>query len=125
MDDDSRPADGERPLGFKVTADTPPGEIDQVTTKAQMAFQGKRLYVSSTIARFFKIVDVKVGVNSQLAGHAEIDAMIYSEVSENDNLKLEKADLGEDITIVFRNTDAAAQRFSATMTGDVWLKRKG
>jgi hypothetical protein len=117
---------GERPLGFEVPGATPAGRTGTATAMPLMPIEGTRLYIPSSVARHFKITDIKVGVNSQLGGNAEIDAMIYSEVSDSgkSNLKMARANPGIPITIHFRNFDAAEHEFSATLTGDVY-KNKG
>jgi hypothetical protein len=104
------------PVGF-VQAAVPPGTTAEIEVKPQVRFQGKRLAVAPSIARFFNVVDIKVGKDSQLAATGELTAEALSALAVDVRVELDPAPPGIVITLFARNKDTAAQDFEAVLYG--------
>jgi hypothetical protein len=104
------------PVGF-VQAAVPPGTTAEIEVKPQVRFQGKRLAVAPSTARFFNIVDIKVGKDSQLAATGELTAEALSALAVDVKVELDPAPPGIVITLFARNKDTAAQDFEAVLYG--------
>jgi hypothetical protein len=104
------------PIGF-VQAAVPPGATTEIEVKPQVRFQGKRLAVAPSVARFFNIIDIKVGKDSQLAATGELTAEALSALAVDVRVELDPAPPGIVITIFARNKDTAAQDFEAVLYG--------
>jgi hypothetical protein len=94
----------------------PVGEIE---VKPQVRFQGHRLAVAASQARYFNIVDIKVGKDSQLAATGEMPAEAFSSLAVGTQMELDCAPPGIVITLIVRNTDTAPQDFGAVLYGEV------
>ena len=118
-----RPAPGplklrEFPVGF-IQAAVPAGANAEIEVKPQVRFQGHRLAVAASQARYFNIVDIKVGKDSQLAATGEMPAEAFSSLAVGTQMELDCAPPGIVITLIVHNTDVAAQDFGAVLYGEV------
>ena len=118
-----RPANGplkirEFPVGF-IQAAVGPGQLAELEVKPQVRFQGHRLAVKASQARYFNIVDIKVGKDSQLAATGEMPAEAFSSLAVGTQMELDCAPPGIVITLIVRNTDTAPQDFGAVLYGEV------
>jgi hypothetical protein len=105
------------PIGFieEVEAND---EVD-ITVNSQVLFRGERLAVATSIARFFHIVDIKVGKNSQLAASGEMPAESFDANAVGVRMELDTATTGMAITLRVRNVTADRQSFKAVLYGSV------
>lgn len=87
--------------------------------KPQVRFQGHRLAVAASQARYFNIVNIKVGKDSQLAATGEMPAEAFSSLAVGTQMELDCAPPGIVITLIVHNTDTAAQDFGAVLYGEV------
>jgi hypothetical protein len=108
----------EFPVGF-VQAQIPAGSNFEIEVKPQVRFQGHRLAVAASQARYFNIVDIKVGKDSQLAATGEMPAEAFSSLAVGTQMELDCAPPGIVITLIVHNTDTAAQDFGAVLYGEV------
>ena len=108
----------EFPVGF-VQAAVAAGAIAEIEVKPQVRFQGHRLAVAASQARYFNIVDIKVGKDSQLAATGEMPAEAFSSLAVGTQMELDCAPPGIVITLIVHNTDTAAQDFGAVLYGEV------
>lgn len=106
------------PVGF-VRSQIPPGQIADIEVKPQVLFKGQRLAVSSHISRFFTIVDIKVGKDSQLAATGEMPADCFSELAVGVQMELDTAQPGIVMTLRVRNFSSDPQNFMAVLYGAV------
>ena len=106
------------PIGFTQAA-IPPGQVAEIEVKPQVRFQGHRLAVAASQARYFNIVDIKVGKDSQLAATGEMPAEAFSSLAVGTQMELDCAPPGIVITLIVHNTDVAAQDFGAVLYGEV------
>ncbi|CAN5866185.1 hypothetical protein BH11MYX4_BH11MYX4_58400 [soil metagenome] len=106
------------PIGFVKTT-IGPGAVEDIEVKPQVHFRGERLAVAPSIARFFSVVDIKVGKDSQLAAAGEMPAESFSALAVGVRLELDTAQPGIVIIIKVRNTDAAPHNFEAVLYGTV------
>jgi len=104
------------PIGF-VFAGIPAGATQEIEVKPQVRFQGHRLAVAQSIARYFNIVDIKVGKDSQLAATGEMPGEAFSSLSVGTQMELDPAPPGIVITLLVHNIDVAAQDFGAVLYG--------
>jgi hypothetical protein len=106
------------PIGLVKNA-IAPGDAQDIEVKPQVHFRGERLAVAPSISRFFNVVDIKVGKDSQLAAVGEMPAESFSALAVGVRLELDTAQPGIVITVRVRNTDAAAHDFAAVLYGTV------
>ena len=104
------------PVGF-VREQIPAGQLGEIEVKPQVRFQGHRLAVGQSCARYFNIIDIKVGKDSQLAATGEMPAEAFSSLSVGTQMELDPAPPGIVITLIVRNTDTAPQNFGAVLYG--------
>ena len=108
----------EFPVGF-VQSGIGAGQMAEIEVKPQVRFQGHRLAVAASQARYFTIVDIKVGKDSQLAATGEMPAEAFSSLAVGTQMELDCAPPGIVITLIVRNTDTAPQDFGAVLYGEV------
>jgi len=108
----------EFPVGF-VQAAVAAGGIAEIEVKPQVRFQGHRLAVAASQSRYFNIVDIKVGKDSQLAATGEMPAEAFSSLAVGTQMELDCAPPGIVITLIVRNTDVGPQDFGAVLYGEV------
>jgi hypothetical protein len=106
------------PVGF-LQDNIPPGGEADIEVKPQVYFRGERLAIPPTIARYFDILDIKVGKDSQLAATGTMPGESFSALAVGVRMELDTAKPGIVITIRVRNVDAAPHDFKAVMYGAV------
>jgi hypothetical protein len=107
------------PIGF-TRCQIPPGEVVDIEAKPQVLFRGERLAIAPSIARFFNVVDIKVGKNSQLAATGEMSGEAFSADAVGVRMELDTAQPGIVITLRVENTDNdVARDFKAVLYGTV------
>jgi hypothetical protein len=106
------------PVGFIHENIAPGGEAD-IEVKPQVYFRGERLAIPPSIARYFDILDIKVGKDSQLAATGTMPGESFSALAVGVRMELDTAKPGIVITIRVRNVDAAPHDFKAIMYGAV------
>ncbi len=106
------------PIGFVQLGIAPGDEVD-IEVKPQVYFRGERLAIPQTIARYFDVVDIKVGKDSQLAATGTMPGESFSTVAVGVRMELSTAKPGIVITLRVRNVDSADQDFKAVMYGAV------
>jgi hypothetical protein len=113
------------PLGF-VSGSIPPGGFADVKANPQIAFRAERLVIPNTLADFFSIVDLKVGNRSQFVSSGEVPALVFSEQGVGIALRMDTAQVSQDVVISVRNiTDTfptpTAAFFRAALIGTAIL----
>ena len=106
------------PVGFLQENIAAGGEAD-IEVKPQVYFRGERLAIPPTIARYFDILDIKVGKDSQLAATGTMPGESFSALAVGVRMELDTAKPGIVITIRVRNTDTTPHDFKAVMYGAV------
>jgi hypothetical protein len=106
------------PLGFAPTV-VGIGATAQIPAAPQNSIRGETLCIPSDIAFDVSIVDIKVGNASQLVEAVELPGAMYTEVSRNNQLSLDSAQLGSQLSIQVRNNSVAALTFRAGIVGTV------
>ena len=96
-----------------------PGDEEDIEVKPQVYFRGERLAIPPTIARYFDILDIKVGKDSQLAATGTMPGESFSALAVGVRMELDTAKPGIVITIRVRNVDSAPHDFKAIMYGAV------
>jgi hypothetical protein len=119
-------------MGLRTTAPTRAREyvmgVDSVATIAaaatlavaarpQVVFRPDRIVIPASIADAFIINDIKVGKNSQLAGGGAVPAAAFANTAVGVRLKLDTAQISQDILISVTNVSAGAVRFLAALIG--------
>ena len=106
------------PVGF-IRENIAPGDEEDIEVKPQVYFRGERLALPPTIARYFDILDIKVGKDSQLAATGSMPGESFSALSVGVRMELDTAKPGIVITLRVRNVDTMAHDFKAVMYGAV------
>jgi hypothetical protein len=106
------------PIGF-MFLNIAPGDEEDIEVKPQVYFRGERLAIPPTIARYFDILDIKVGKDSQLAATGTMPGESFSALAVGVRMELDTAKPGIVITIRVRNVDTVAHDFKAIMYGAV------
>jgi hypothetical protein len=106
------------PIGFALE-NIPPNQEEDIEVKPQVYFRGERLALPPTIARFFDILDIKVGKDSQLAATGAMPGESFSALSVGVRMELDTAKPGIVITLRVKNVDTVAHDFKAVMYGAV------
>ena len=96
-----------------------PNDTVEIEVKPQVHFRGERFAIAPSIARYFSLIDIKVGAGSQLAAIGEMGAECFSALSVGTSLELDTAEPGIVIVVIVRNTDAATHDFQAVLYGTV------
>ena len=106
------------PIGF-ILEGIAPGDEEDIEVKPQVYFRGERLALPPTIARFFDILDIKVGKDSQLAATGSMPGESFSAYSVGVRMELDTAKPGIVITLRVKNVDTVAHDFKAVLYGAV------
>ena len=106
------------PIGFSLDDIAPGDEVD-IEVKPQVLFRGERLAIAQSTARYFEILDIKVGKDSQLAATGALTGEAFETRAVGVRMELDTAQPGIVITIRVRNIDTAAQSFRAVLYGAV------
>lgn len=108
------------PLGFVPTSVAGGGATTATIPAApQNLYRPERVTIPSDIAFDFGVQDLKVGNNSQLVSGGEVPGAIFTEVSVDNEVTFDTAEVGNQITILVRNTNAAALTFRGALMGTV------
>jgi hypothetical protein len=106
------------PIGFQSDAVNPNQEVE-IEVKPQVLFRGERLAIAQSIARFFDVVDIKVGKDSQLAATGTLTGEAFETRAVGVRMELDSAEPGIVITLRIRNVDTAPHDFKAVLYGSV------
>lgn len=96
-----------------------PGEEADIEVKPQVYFRGERLAIPASIARYFDILDIKVGKDSQLAATGAMPGESFSTLAVGVRMELDTARPGIVLTLRVRNVSSEAVDFKAVMYGAV------
>lgn len=107
-----------QPLPIPPTSFTT-GQALDIELRPQRLFRVERLVVDSVIAPFFRILDLKVGQNTQFVASGALPSTIFSEVAVGMRLKGDTANLGNTIVISLQNIDANTRVFGGAILGTV------
>ena len=110
----------EQPLPIPPTVFAANQQQD-IELRPQRLFRTERLVISSLIAPFFSVLDVKIGQETQFVASGALPATIFSEVAVGVRLKGDTANLGNTIVVSLLNNDAVQQTFSGAIIGTVIL----
>lgn len=88
-----------------------------ITTRPQVLFRAERLVIGNAIAPSFLVNDLKIGKNSQFVNAGSLPGEAFSNLSVGVTLKMDTAQVGNDIVINVTNTSAGALRFVAAILG--------
>ena len=94
------------------------GAID-VVSRPQLLFRGERLVVPWRTARYFSIIDIKVGNRSQLANSTSMPAQAFAEMVIPIRANLDTAVVAQDIAVVVENLGKHTHTFRAALTGTI------
>lgn len=108
----------EQPLPIPPTSFTS-GQQQDIELRPQRLFRSERLVVSSVIAPFFNILDVKIGQETQFVASGALPAQIFSEVGVGVRLKGDTANLGNTIVVSIQNIDTETRTFAGAIIGTV------
>jgi hypothetical protein len=86
------------------------GQALDIELRPQRTFEAQRLVIDSTIAPFFRILDLKIGQNTQFVASGALPASIFSEVAVGVRLRGGTANLGNTIVLSAQNIDTVATR---------------
>jgi hypothetical protein len=106
------------PIGFEATS-VAPGAEEDIEVKPQVLFRGERLAIAQSIARYFDVIDIKVGKDSQLAATGALTGEAFETRAVGVRMELDTAQPGIVITLRVRNIDTAAHDFRAVLYGAV------
>lgn len=107
----------EFPLGFESATTIAPTATGVITSRPQIPFRGERLIVPSDIAGSFTILDLRVGKNSQFTSSGAVPARTFQENAVGIRLRLDTAQISQDVTISVQNIGGAPQTFRASIIG--------
>lgn len=106
------------PIGF-AKDNIAPGDEEDIEVKPQVYFRGERLAIAPTLARYFDVIDIKVGKNSQLAATGDMPGESFSALAVGVRMELDTAKPGIVITLRVRNVDSQPHDFKAVLYGAV------
>jgi hypothetical protein len=106
------------PIGFQFD-NVQPGTEEDIEVKPQVYFRGERLAIAQSIARYFDVLDIKVGKDSQLAATGALTGEAFETRAVGVRMELDTAKPGIVITLRVRNVDTAAHDFKAVLYGSV------
>ena len=106
------------PIGFALE-NIAPGDEEDIEVKPQVYFRGERLAIPPSLARYFDILDIKVGKDSQLAATGTMPGESFSAHAVGVRMELDTAKPGIVITLRVRNVDTTAHDFKAVLYGAV------
>jgi hypothetical protein len=104
-------------LGFDSIANVGAGVTLDITSRPQVVFRPDRVVVPATIAPNFLIVDIRVGKNSQFTASQPVPAEVFSQGGFQVGMKMDTAQISQDVVMRVTNTSAGALRFNAAMIG--------
>lgn len=104
-------------LGFDSVTTVAAGATTNVTSRPQVTFRPDRLVIAGSIAASFLINDIKIGMASQLIAGVAVPAEVFGQAAVGVRLKLDTAQISQDVILNVTNTSAGALRFNAAMIG--------
>ncbi|MGH7285009.1 MAG: hypothetical protein ACRELY_26070 [Polyangiaceae bacterium] len=104
------------PIGFGFE-NIAAGDEEDIEVKPQVYFRGERLAIPPSIARYFDVLDIKVGKDSQLAATGTMPGESFSAHAVGVRMELDTAKPGIVITLRVRNVDTAPHDFKAVLYG--------
>jgi len=108
----------EQPLPIPPTEFTA-GQALDIELRPQRLFRSERLVVDSTIAPYFRILDLKIGQQTQFVASGALPATIFTEVAVGVRLKGDTANLGNTIIVSAQNISNATRVFGGAILGTV------
>lgn len=88
-----------------------------IASRPQVVFRPDRIIVPSTIAGSFLINDLKVGKNSQFVNSTAVPAEAFTQGAVGVRLKMDTAQISQDLVVSVTNISAGALRFNAAIIG--------
>lgn len=107
----------EQMLGFDSVATIAAAATASITSRPQVTFRPDRLVVAGAVAASFLINDLKIGKNSQLLAGVAVPAEAFGQTAFGVRLKMDTAQVSQDIILNVTNISAGALRFNAVMIG--------
>lgn len=104
-------------MGFDSVVAVAAGAAAIITTRPQVIFRPDRLVVPASIAASFLINDLRVGKNSQFVAATAVPAEAFTQGAFGVRLKLDTAQVSQDIILNVTNTSGGALRFTAALIG--------
>ena len=104
-------------LGFDSTAAVAAAATSTITSRPQVTFRPDRLVIPATIAAAFLIADLKIGNKSQFANSTALPAEVFTQGAFGVRLKLDTAQISQDVVIQAQNISLGALRFLAALIG--------
>lgn len=108
-------------IGGTTSVDVPAGGTFALTVQPQRPFKTTRFVVSSDIAFYFDITDVKVGQVSQLAASSVTPASAFTEQALGSAVDWDTADIGNLIVITGTNVHSLPHPFRSALFGVAML----
>jgi hypothetical protein len=107
----------EQVLGFDSVTAVAAAATANITSRPQLTFRPDRLVVAGSIAASFLINDLRIGKNSQFLAGVAVPAEAFGQQAFGVRLKLDTAQVSQDIVLNVTNTSGAGLRFNAVMIG--------
>lgn len=107
----------EQVMGLDSVVAIAAGATANVTTRPQVTFRPDRLIVAATIAASFLINDIKIGRASQFIAGVAVPAEAFTQGAFGVRMKLDTAQISQDVTLNVTNTSGGALRFNAALIG--------
>lgn len=104
-------------LGLTSDGDVTAGTTATITARPQRDFKGKRLVITSDVAYFFDLTDIKVGQASQNVASGVLPGGMFVEDAVSVFVDWDTANVGNEITLFADNIDAADHPFRAGVVG--------
>jgi hypothetical protein len=104
-------------IGATTSVAVPAGGAFTITIQPQRPFKTKRWMVTSDIAFFFDVDDVKVGQVSQFAASSITPAASFTEQALGAAIDWDTADIGNLIVITGTNIDTVPHAFRSNLFG--------
>src|SRR3990172_7675820 len=104
-------------MGFDTVATVAAAATALVTTRPQVIFRPDRLVIPPSLPPSLLVNDLRVGKNSQFVSSVAVPAEAFTQGAFGVRLKLDTAQISQDITISVTNTSAGALRFTAALIG--------
>lgn len=107
----------EQVLGLDSVAAIAAAATVNVTSRPQVTFRPDRLVIAGSIAAAFLINSFFIGRSNQLIGSSALPAEVFGQQAFGVRLKLDTAQVSQDITLNVTNTSGGALRFNAALIG--------
>jgi hypothetical protein len=104
-------------IGFDSVATVAAAATAILTSRPQVVFRPDRMVIPASIAPAFLINDLKVGKNSQMVNSTAVPAEAFTQGAFGVRLKMDTAQISQDITLSVTNISAVATRFNAALIG--------